>query len=312
MANQNQNTQSLTEVLRSPMVKKRFDDILGNNSGSFMSTILTIVNNSSRLKMCSTGTILSAASTAAALKLPITPSLGFAYIVPYKVKDGYQAQFQIGWKGLVQLAQRSNLYHRLHAGKVYEGQIEDIDFITGDPIRGKKISDNVVGYIAYMELINGFTKTLYMSMDELREHAKKYSQSYAYDVKYNRATSVWSTNFDAMAKKTVLKQLLSKYGIMNVDANSTDMARALAADQSVIRSDGTYHYVDNDRSRKMEMADIEDNVNDELEAIPSHEDMVNEENTFDRIEPDIDEEIGGVTDSVEFAESVEYTIPPEE
>ena len=140
MANQNQTTQSLTEVLRSPMVKKRFDDILGNNSGSFMSTILTIVNNSSRLKMCSTGTILSAASTAAALKLPITPSLGFAYIVPYKVKDGYQAQFQIGWKGLVQLAQRSNLYHRLHAGKVYEGQIEDIDFITGDPIRGKKIS----------------------------------------------------------------------------------------------------------------------------------------------------------------------------
>ena len=303
MANQNQTTQSLTEVLRSNIVKKRFEDILGNNSGSFISSIMTVVNNNSRLRECSPGTILSAASTAAALKLPITPSLGFSYIVPYKVKGGgYQAQFQIGWKGLVQLAQRSNQYHRLHAGKVYEGQIEDIDFITGEPVRGKKISDNVVGYIAYMELINGFTKTLYMTVDELREHAKKYSQSYAYDVKYSRATSIWSTNFDAMAKKTVLKQLISKYGIMNVDANSTDMARALAADQSVIRSDGTYHYVDNDRSRKNELEDIEEDTA-ALEA--PHEDIVDEE-SFTKVDNLNAEE------TAEFTESVEYTIPSDD
>ena len=86
-----------------------------------------------------------------------------------------------------------------------------------------------------------------MTIEELKEHAKKYSQSYAYDVKNGTRTSIWSTNFDAMAKKTTLKLLLSKYGIMNVDSNSTDMARALAADQSVIRKDGTYHYIDNDR-----------------------------------------------------------------
>lgn len=306
MANQNQNqnqqTQSLTEVLRSNIVKKRFEDILGNNSGSFISSIMTVVNNNSRLKECSPGTILSAASTAAALKLPITPSLGFAYIVPYKVKNGYQAQFQIGWKGLVQLAQRSNQYHRLHAGKVYEGQISDIDFMTGEPIRGKKISDNVVGYIAYMELINGFTKTFYMTVDELREHAKKYSQSYAYDVKYSRATSVWSTNFDAMAKKTVLKQLISKYGIMNVDANSTDMARALAADQSVIRSDGTYHYIDNEHHHKAELAEIEDSA--AIEAPPAEE--FPEEDAFNPpVEIETDEYIADISDSVE------YTVPAE-
>ena len=243
----NQTEQSLVEVLRSNIVKKRFEDMLGESSASFISTILTIVNNNSRLRECSAGTILSAASTAAALKLPITPSLGFAHIIPYRVKNGYQAAFQIGWKGLVQLAMRSNQYRRLHAGKVCEGQIKEIDFITGDPIRGEKISDKVVGYAAYFELINGFNKTLYMTIEDLKDHAKKYSQSYAYDVKNGTKTSVWSNNFDAMAKKTVLKLLLSKYGIMNVDSNSTDMARALAADQSVIRKDGTYHYIDNDR-----------------------------------------------------------------
>ena len=243
----NQNEQSLVEVLRSNIVKKRFEDMLGENSGSFISSILTIVNNNSRLRECNAASILSAASTAAALKLPITPSLGFAHIVPYKTKNGYQAVFQIGWKGLVQLAMRSNQYRKIHAGKVCEGQIKEVDFITGDPIRGEKISDKVVGYAAYFELINGFNKTLYMTVEDLKEHAKKYSQSYAYDVKNNARTSVWSTNFDAMAKKTVLKLLISKFGIMNIDYNSTDMARALASDQSVISEDGTYRYIDNER-----------------------------------------------------------------
>ena len=243
----NQNEQSLVEVLRSNIVKKRFEDMLGENSGSFISSILTIVNNNSRLRECSAASILSAASTAAALKLPITPSLGFAHIVPYRTKNGYQAVFQIGWKGLVQLAMRSNQYRKIHAGKVCEGQIKEVDFITGDPIRGEKISDKVVGYTAYFELINGFNKTLYMTVEDLKEHAKKYSQSYAYDIKNNARTSVWSTNFDAMAKKTVLKLLISKFGIMNIDYNSTDMARALASDQSVISEDGTYRYIDNER-----------------------------------------------------------------
>ena len=247
---------SLTEILRSDIVKKRFTDMLGENSASFISSIMTVVNTSNRLKECSTATILSAASIAAALKLPINPSLGFAYIVPYKG----QAQFQIGWKGLIQLAERSNQYRKLHAGKVYEGQIKDIDFITGDIIRGEKISDKVVGYVAYMELINGFNKTIYMTIDEIKDHAAKYSQSYAYDFKYGRKTSVWSTNFDSMAKKTVMKLLLSKYGIMSIDTKSTDMAKALQADQSVIQSDGTYRYIDNERNKSVDEIPFEENI----------------------------------------------------
>ena len=277
-----QTEQSLVEVLRSNIVKKRFEDMLGENSGSFLSSILTIVNNNSRLRECSAATILSAASTAAALKLPITPSLGFAHIVPYRTKNGYQATFQIGWKGLVQLAMRSNQYRRLHSSKVCEGQIKDVDFITGDPIRGEKISDKVVGYAAYFELINGFNKTLYMSIEDLKEHAKKYSQSYAYDVKNGTRTSVWSTNFDAMAKKTVLKLLLSKYGIMNVDSNSTDMARALAADQSVIRRDGTYHYIDNDRKSDIDsIAFVDETIGIDS---PEEESSFDESTNFEQYE----------------------------
>lgn len=258
-------TQSLADMIRDKRVTERFEKMLGDNCGSFLSSILTIANNSSRLRECNPNTILSAAGIAASLKLPVTPSLGFAYIVPYKVHGHYQAQFQIGWKGLVQLAQRSNQYRKLNSSRVYEGQIKEIDFVTGDIIRGEKISDQVVGYVAYMELINGFNKAIYMSVEELKQHAQKYSQSYAYDVKKRSNSSVWSTNFDSMAKKTVLKQLLSKYGIMSIDTRSTDMARALQADQSVIQSDGSYYYVDNERNRNRdgnELIPIEENAED--------------------------------------------------
>ena len=137
-------------------------------------------------------------------------------------------------------------YRTLNSGAVREGQIKEIDFITGEITRGEKISDKIVGYIAYMELVNGFNKAFYMSVEELEAHAEKYSQSYGYDLKSGKKTSVWSTNFDAMAKKTVLKRLLSKFGIISIDQQSADLALALQADQAVITEDG-FSYVDNER-----------------------------------------------------------------
>ena len=130
MASSSQNDRSLVDILRSVKIRNRFEEMLGENAGSFINSVLTTVNNNDKLKSCSPGTILSAASTAAALKLPIIPSLGLAYIVPYRVQGGYQAAFQIGWKGFVQLAMRSAQYRKLNASKVYEGQIKEIDFIT--------------------------------------------------------------------------------------------------------------------------------------------------------------------------------------
>ena len=140
---------------------------------------------------------------------------------------------------------RSGLYATLHSGAVYEGQIKEIDFITGEIIRGEKLSEKIVGYVAYMELLNGFRKSLYMTVEEIQAHAQKYSQSYAYDLKSGKKSSVWSTNFDAMAKKTVLKRLLSGFGIMSIDQKGADLATALQADQAVVTEVGL-RYVDNE------------------------------------------------------------------
>ena len=202
---------------------------------------------------------------------------------------------------------RSGQYRRINADRVYEGQIKEIDFITGEPIRGEKISDRVVGYVAYFELINGFNKTLYMTFEEMKEHAKKYSQSYAYDLKSGRRSSVWSTNFDAMAKKTVLKLLLSKYGIMNIDSNSADMARALAADQSVIQSDGTYRYIDNEHKEEIDAMPFVDDDAVRIEAPMANDEFPDESET----EFDIDNEKLNPIDSEDIPEINESEISQE-
>lgn len=232
---------TLQQLLNSAGIRRRFEELLDTSAPSFMSSILTIFKTNSKLQDCSPNSILTAAGIAAALKLPINPGLGFAFIVPYKG----QATFQLGAKGFVQLAMRSGQYRTLHAGAVREGQIKDIDFVTGEIIRGEKISDTVVGYVAYMELINGFNKALFMTVDELQAHAERYSQSYAYDLRSGRKSSVWSTNFDAMARKTVLKRLLSNFGIISIDQQSAALATALQADQAVITEEG-FRYIDNE------------------------------------------------------------------
>ena len=232
---------TLQQLLNSEGIKRRFTELLDTSAPSFISSILSVVNSNSKLRECSPNSILSAAGIAAALKLPINPSLGFAYIVPYKS----QAQFQLGYKGFIQLAIRSGQYATLNAGIVREGQIKEIDFETGEIIRGEKISDEVVGYVAHMALINGFKKSIYMTVEEMQEHAEKFSQSYAYDLRSNRKSSVWSTNFDAMAKKTILKKLLSTFGIISIDQQSAALAKAIQADQAVITEEG-FRYIDNE------------------------------------------------------------------
>ena len=240
-----QDNPTLKQMLDSETIRRRFEELLDKSAPSFISSILTIFNSNSKLRECSPNSILSAAGIAAALKLPINPSLGFAFIVPYKGL----ATFQMGAKGFVQLAMRSGQYRTLHAGAVREGQLKEIDFVTGEIIRGEKVSDAIVGYVAYMELINGFTKALYMTVEELYAHAEKYSMSYAYDLKHGRKTSVWSTNFDAMARKTVLKRLLSNFGVISIDQQSAALATALQADQAAITEDG-FRYVDNERGEE--------------------------------------------------------------
>ena len=242
--------QSQTPVLRNQfekavnndLVRAKFREVLGKNAEAFVGSLLSLVKSNDLLLKAAPNTVIAAAMQAATLKLPINQNLGLAYIVPYwnsKAKEN-QAQFQMGWKGFVQLAERTGQYKTINASPVYEGQIEDIDFVTGNIIKGKKISDTVVGYVAYIEFLNGFSKTFYMDKDEMERHAMKYSQS------YKKGFGVWKDNFDAMALKTVLKLLISKYGIMSIEMESSNLARAIAADQAIVNEDDTYTYADND------------------------------------------------------------------
>lgn len=221
--------QSLTAWLKNEDIKKKIAENLGKKSASFTSALLNIYQNNKLLQECDGRSILGAGMLAATMGLSITPSLGQAYVVPFKGK----ATFQIGAKGLVQLAHRTGQYVALHAGKVYEGELRGFNPITGEPEVGERISDNVVGYVAYMRLVNGFEKTFYMTVAEIEAHAKKYSQS------YGKSYSPWTTNFEAMASKTVLKKLLNAWGIL-----SQDMTAAIQADQSVVDRE-TFTYVDN-------------------------------------------------------------------
>lgn len=220
---------TLSQLLTRIDVRKRFEEILGTRAPAFMSSIISAYNANALLKTADPKTVLSAAMMAATLDLPINQNLGFAHLVPYKNnKDGVtRCQFQIGWKGFVQLAIRTGQYKTMNAVPLYEGQIKVVNHITGEielDENGKK-SDVVVGYCAYFRLLNGFERYYYMTKEAVEKHGRRYSKSYE--------TGNWKVNFDAMALKTVVKLLLSKWGILSVQ-----MERALSADQGVILDPG--------------------------------------------------------------------------
>lgn len=222
----NQKPMSLKSLVSSNDIKTRFNEVLGKKAPAFISSLISIANNNDLLNKADPITVITAGIMAATLDLPINQNLGFAYIVPFYngKKKIYEAQFQMGYKGYVQLAVRTDKYKTIHASEVYEGEIKSRNRLTGEFEFGQKISDTVVGYIAYFKLVNGFEKYLYMSKEEAEAHARKYSQT------YKKGYGLWSTDFDAMAIKTVLKQLLKKYGILSVE-----MQNMVLADGAVIR-----------------------------------------------------------------------------
>lgn len=227
--------QSLTTWLSNDAIKQKIAERLGKNATAFTSSLLSIYNASPQLQNCDGRSILGAAFLATTLNLSIAPSLGQAYVVPFKGK----AQFQVGVKGYVQLAHRTGQYTRLHAGKICEGELKGFNPLTGEALLGEKISDEVLGYVAHMQLVNGFEKTIFMSKSEIERHAEKYSQSYSYDKRSGKSSSPWSTHFDEMASKTVLKKLLRGWGVL-----SADLVTALSGDQSVADKN-TFTYTDN-------------------------------------------------------------------
>lgn len=269
MANelQVQNTgKYIASYLGSDAVKASVAKVVNEkNMDRFVTSIVSAVQANPTLAKCTNQSILSAALMGESLQLPPSPQLGYYYFVSYKNKkqingkwtEMEEASFQLGWKGMVQLAIRSGLYKNIVCNVIKEGEIEynpiteeiSLHPIT-DPAEREKAK--TIGYYAAFELLSGFKKQIFRPIEAIQAHAKQYSKSYRYDLNYGKKSSPWSTNFDAMAKKTMLRELLGKWGIMSVE-----MQQAYVNDMGVIDDDGSVRYVDNQQT-------IEEKVHEDI------------------------------------------------
>lgn len=231
-------------------VQRKLEELLGERKDVFLTSALQVVNGNKALQNASPESIFGAVVTAATLNLPINDNLGFAYIVPFKG----QASFQMGYKGFVQLAQRSGQFKRISACKTYSGDTEQSVYERLTAFLPKEPKGEVTGYIAYFQLLNGFEAHLAMTNKEMASHAGQYSQS------FKKGYGVWKDNFEAMATKTVLKLLLSKQAPLSIVPT---LAEAVQADQAIIRDvngQPSYEYADNQQQAAIEM-DISDDPN---------------------------------------------------
>ena len=223
---------ALGVMIGSASVQERFNKMLGDKSAGFLSSLLSLVNNNKLLAKADPKTVLAGAATAAALDLPINPSLGQAWLVPY----GNGAQFQLGYKGVIALAQRTGQIKSIVMTPVYEGEIRDWNRFTETYSYGEKTSDSIVGYFARFELVNGFAKATYWTKDEVIAHAKRFSKAFG--------NGPWKTDFDKMACKVVLMSIMKTYCPMSVE-----MQKAFTADGKVVQEvteDGEIETIDVD------------------------------------------------------------------
>lgn len=204
----------LETLLNKDTVKKRFEDVLGKKAAGFITSVISAYKSNEKLSEAEPMSVLSAAMVAASLDLPINPNLGFAHIVPYKSNGTAIAQFQMGWKGFVQLAIRSGQFHKINPFVVYEGQLVKWDKFKDEmEFKDGRTSDKVWGYVLYFKLNSGFEKFYVMTFEEMEKHAKRYSQA------YKSGFGPWKTDFDAMGLKTVTKLGLSKFGVLSIEMN---------------------------------------------------------------------------------------------
>ncbi len=256
-----ENQLSIKNFLNSQTVQQKFIEMLGKNAASFTTSVLQVVNSNDLLKNADPQTVCSAAMMAATLNLPINNNLGFAYIVPFKNNKANrtEAQFQLGYKGFIQLAQRTGQFKRINACAIYSDDTEQDVYSRLTSLLPRPPSGQVTGYIAYFQLLNGYEAHLSMSLEELNAHANKYSQS------AKKGFGVWKDNFDAMAQKTVIKLLLSKQAPLSIDM---PLATAIQADQSVIVN-GEYRYTDNEAQSSQGQLAVTDEQMPQILALTS-------------------------------------------
>jgi recombination protein RecT len=272
------NQESLALIVRSDVARERINDVLAENSQQFVATLMSVVNQNIMLKACEPWSVLTAALTAAALDLTIEPSIGYADILPYwdnsdKTKQAnggksiQKAQFQMRAKGFQQIALRSGQYKKINVTEIRDGEYKGKNHITGDyefkfyKKEETRQSKKIIGYLSYFELQSGYTKMLYMTVNELVAHAKKYSKQYqGGGGKWadQRKFETTDCGFDSMARKTVMKLNISRNGVTSVL-----MQKALRADQAVANPDDSFDYVDNKNADKKDDVDQTNPKSDE-------------------------------------------------
>lgn len=240
-------------LMENPSIKKRFEGVLKEKAPQYMSSIVNLVNSDTNLQKCDGMSVIASCMVAATMDLPVDKNLGYAWVVPY----GSRAQFQMGYKGYIQLALRTGQYKAINVVEIREGELVSWNPLT-EEIEvdfSKRESDTVIGYAGYFKLINGFEKTVFWTKEEVNNHANKFSKT------INSKNSVWKSNFDAMAKKTVLRNLLSKWGILSIE-----MQKAYTADENLVN--------------KEFMDDVE-NVQANIEDVEEYDDVVDVNYTVD-------------------------------
>lgn len=270
-------------LMNTPAMKKKFTDILHEKSDSFMGSLMTLVGGDNYLSQAEPMTIIASALKAATMDLPIDKNLGYAYVVPFnrseKVGNKWvkhnEAQFILGYKGYIQLAQRSGQYKALNALAIYDGQLIDWNPLTEEFTFDykSKVSDEVIGYVGFFELLNGFKKTVYWTKQEIESHRIKNAKGYDKE----KLSGAWVDNYDSMAIKTVLRNMLSKWGLLSVEMQS-----AITSDEKVFRIDEN-----NDLIEETDLSDMEP-LKQDLKEAERVEESENIETLFDTSNPPIE------------------------
>lgn len=276
----------IKDAMSAPSVQEQFKNALDKNAGPFTASLIDLYVGDNKLQACDPKAVIMEALKAAVLKLPINKALGFAYIIPFNISvknpdNTYSSvptpTFVVGYKGLIQLAMRTGQYKHINADVVYEGELGVKNKLTGEiDLSGEATSDKIIGYFCYLELLNGFSKTLYMPVEKMAAYAKKYAPTikYSADVTIEKLIALgtsgvsggsvgWTGDFTSMALKTVTRNLLSKYGYLSIEM------------QQAIVEDRDYDYEDESRNNRLNEAGAKKINTQDIDYAPSE--MVTEQ-----------------------------------
>lgn len=284
----------MKSVINAPSVQEQFQNALGEHKDAFVASLIDLFTGDKQLQTCKPSLVIAEALRAATLRLPINKALGFAYIVVFnnsvKNPDGSWSKvptptFVPGYKGYIQLAMRTGQYRTINADFVYEGEMRKVSKLTGEiALDGEKKSDKIIGYFCYFELLNGFNKTLFLSVEDMAAYALRYSPSFKGNKKPSAEALIklaqanqpsskvgWEGNFNDMALKTVIRRLLSKYGYLSVEmqnALSKDVEDAQMSRNDLISENANGQAIELDNAQYEEV-DTETGEIKESEATPA-------------------------------------------